>query len=62
MFLTYVSYLVFKHLIMSFFCILCLISLVIKYAFFFIKVLTLKVDIRVEKCTGKFDNSESYFV
>ena len=29
---------------------------------FLIKVLTLKVDISVERCTCKFDNSESYFV
>ena len=29
---------------------------------FLIKVLTLKVDISVEKCTGKFDNSELYLV
>ena len=27
-----------------------------------IKVLTLKVDICVERCAGKFDNSESHFV
>ena len=27
---------------------------------FLIKVLTLKVDISMERCTGKFDNSESY--
>ena len=29
---------------------------------FLIKVLTLKVDISVERCTCKFDNSKSYFV
>ena len=29
---------------------------------FLIKVLTLKVDIGVERCTCKLDNSESYFV
>ena len=29
---------------------------------FLIKVLTLKVDIIGERCTCKFDNSESYFV
>ena len=28
---------------------------------FLIKVLTLKVDISGERCTCKFDNSESYF-
>ena len=29
---------------------------------FLIKVWTLKVDICVERCIGKFDDSESYFV
>ena len=32
------------------------------YCLFLIKVLTLKVVISVERCTCKFDNSESYFV
>ena len=44
-----------KHLIMTFFCIIFMPNI----PSVLIKVLTLKVDISVEKCTGKFDSCES---